>query len=240
MNTFANSLFALLFGWARSLIQGIWNAAADGKLSGFFTWLGDHWMLVAAVLCLGCTAIDFLVWMIRWRPYLLWRTKWRRFRRLLRGEKVDSQRRFSQGYQEGVDLHLPDLPPVYEGPEEYGEMPESPAPVPAYAPSPLAEPLPEEFLSPTVAPAPSYDPYRPAESPAAMRRRRSDKHAPRRVSWHERLTASQDEDEGMIDGLPPAVSREEAFHEPVYPADQGVYTGWKRPHTNQTNGQQHS
>ena len=32
MNTFANSLFSVLFGWARGLIQRVWNDAASGQL----------------------------------------------------------------------------------------------------------------------------------------------------------------------------------------------------------------
>ena len=91
MNTFANSLFTVLFGWARGLIQQVWNAAVSGRFSGFFTWLGDHWVWVVLGLILGCTVMDYLIWMIRWRPYLVWRTKMRRFLRVLRGML---QRRF--------------------------------------------------------------------------------------------------------------------------------------------------
>ena len=47
MNSFANSLFSLLFGWARTLIQHIWTAAISGRYGGFFTWLGDHWVWLA-------------------------------------------------------------------------------------------------------------------------------------------------------------------------------------------------
>ena len=33
MNTFANSLFTVLFGWARGLIRQVWNAAVSGRFS---------------------------------------------------------------------------------------------------------------------------------------------------------------------------------------------------------------
>jgi hypothetical protein len=28
-------------------------------------------------LIIGCTVVDYLIWMIRWRPYLLWRAFFR-------------------------------------------------------------------------------------------------------------------------------------------------------------------
>ena len=46
----------------------------------------------------------------------------------------------------------------------------------------------------------------------------------------------------MLDGLPPAVDREQAFHEPVYPrpaGGDGGYYGWQRgPYPQQANGNQ--
>lgn len=249
MNTFSNSLFTFLFGWARSLIEGIWNAAAEGKYSAFFVWLGDHWLLVVILLCLLCTAADFLVWMIRWRPYLVWRTKLRRLMRRLRGEKVDSQRRFSQGYEDAVPLDLNPAEaeetawqPEYEAAPEQAWQAENPA----YADYDAAqEPLPEEYmpippaqedLPPQEAPPvyPEMQPETPEtisdpDDAAPRRRRRREQREKFRFSWHERLLATDDEDEGMLDGLPPVVDKQQAFHEPVYPAQQGVYTGWRRP-----------
>lgn len=266
MNSFANSLFSLLFGWLRSLIQGIWTAAARGEFSRFFTWLGDHWFLVAVVLCLGCTVLDYLVWLVRWRPYLVWRTKLRSFIRRLRGEKVDSQRRFSQGYAEAVPLDMPEAefpaPPVYNWEEQEAAFHQAPTqlppqaeafPLPAEAVVPSGAPLPQEaegipqqhryFVQPEgYQPPPVYIPSRAdsafsSDMPAARRRRRSEKYDRRRTSWHERLISSAEDEEALLDGLPPAVDREDAFREPVYPqrGPQG-YDAWQRPqkHTDGT------
>ena len=104
MNSFANSLFALMFGWARDLIQRLWEGAASGSYSKTLAWLGDHWLWLALGLCLICTAVDFGVWMVRWQPYLVWRSMLRKADRLLHGEKVDNPRKFARGYQGGVEL----------------------------------------------------------------------------------------------------------------------------------------
>ena len=214
MNTFSNSLFTFLFGWVRTLIESIWNAAAAGKFSRFLTWLGDHWLFLALWIVVLCTAADFLVWLIRWRPYLVWKTQLRRLSRFLRGEKVDGRRRFSRGYQEAVDMGFsgPETPPPERQPLFQQEAP--PAWQPEYQESYVPEeeePLAEEFESP------AYDV--PADQPEARRRRRSKKHEQKtRSVWRQRLAAPDDDaEDGLLDGLPPAVDKEQAFHEPVYP-----------------------
>ena len=223
MNTFSNSLFTFLFGWARSLIEGVWNAAAEGKFSRFFAWLGDHWLGMALFLVLACTAVDFLIWMIRWRPYLVWRSQLRRLGRRLRGEKVDDRRRFAQGYQEGVALDLGNeeeaSPQPPEQPQDTGVAyrlmleefaPAERQPVFFHGREEEAPEREEEFI------------------PEGRRRRRSEKHeSGKKPAWRQRLTAQEDQDEGMLDGLPPAVDREQAFHEPVYPVHS--YRDWSQP-----------
>ena len=65
MNTFADTLFSVLFSGIRSLVEGIWSSVVKGNYSSFFHWLGDHWLWLVLILCLICTAIDFIIWMIR-------------------------------------------------------------------------------------------------------------------------------------------------------------------------------
>lgn len=241
MNSFADTLFRVLFNWVRSLVEGIWAAVVSGSLSGFFSWLGDHWLAVVLSLILICTILDFLVWLARWRPYLVWRTRLRRLLRRLRGEQENPQA-FEQGYDDGVALDMQEEPAP--------EWQPSPAPIPppvlpeefyAPAPPPAEEPpfMPEAPVSPHFFPASQeYAPELPGQTPAAApRRRRSDKHEKRKASWHERLTADTDEENGMLDGLPPAIDREQAFHEPVYPQPDARYAAWERPeNNNQMNG----
>lgn len=286
MNAFADSLFSLLFGWLRSLVQGIWGAATAGHFSGFFTWLGDHWLWLALIMALIATLIDFAIWMIRWRPYLVWKTRLRRMIRFFKYGKADyqAQQHFQQGYQEGVALDMPpddyapDAPyqPAYAALYDYGYGWDQPAPEPqqppyqeepavheapvfrpapawqqndqspaVYSQPPQPDPLPpyrqEEVPEPQYFAKPQgYEPpplntstrvhgSQASDMPAARRKRRSDKYDKQKASWHHRLMAD-DEDDGLLNGLPPAVDKEQAFHQPVYPQHpDSLYAAWQRP-----------
>jgi hypothetical protein len=247
MNTFANSLFTVLFGWARGLIQQVWYAAVSGRLSGFFTWLGDHWVWVVLGLILGCTVMDYLIWLIRWRPYLLWRGFFRRASRFFRLRN----RQFAEGYQSSVDLNLPperetaspapEMEPQLE--EEWSQpqppAEEMPAPEPVFFTPVEAESRPRQFVPPQAYEAPPlYATARQvtssftAEMPVARRRRRSEKYERRRQEWRDRLINGGAEDDELLDGLPPAVDRQQAFHQPVYPRrneEEDDYSAWQRP-----------
>ena len=247
MNTFANSLFTVLFGWARGLIQQVWNAAVSGQFSGFLTWLGDHWLAVVLGLILGCTVIDYLIWLIRWRPYLLWRGSLRRVSRLFRR----GNRQFEQGYQSSVDIQLPpEQEAGTQSAEAWSEEAWSQPPPPAEeTPEPEAvfsapsekEPRARQFTPPQAYEAPPlYAAARQvtgsftAEMPVARRRRRSEKYERRRQEWRDRLINGDAQDYEMLDGLPPVVDRQQAFHEPVYPRrntemDEDAYSAWQRP-----------
>ena len=85
------------------------------------------------------------------------------------------------------------------------------------------------------------DAANPGDQPAP-RRRRSDKHTRRMPSWADRLINGDENEDRLLDGLPPAVNREDAFHEPVYPRRDptpapGPYAAWQRPGNNPTDGQ---
>ena len=106
MNAFINSLFTLLFGWIRSLIQSLWNSIFSGAYHGFFSWLGDAWPWVVIVLCVGCTVLDYLVWLVRWRPYILWRQKLRSLWRRVAGKNTPAE----QPVPETVPQYPADVP----------------------------------------------------------------------------------------------------------------------------------
>lgn len=222
MNSFANTLFAMLFGWARSVIQRVWSAAAEGRLSGFFTWLGDHWLWVALFLVLACTAADFIVWFVRWQPYKVWQTHVRALRRFFRGE-WRQKKRFEQGYRDAVvPVDLTAASPAESAPDPQAW---SEAEWAAPAESAYAPPLENAYFPPQQeAPRPrAFAPAEEAEAPqtdseqTAVRRRRSEKYGKRRSALTQRLAQIAKDDVGMLDGLPPAVDRQSAFHEPVYP-----------------------
>ena len=304
MNAFANTLFSVLFSGIRSMIEGVWAAVASGRFSRFFSWLGDCWLIVAAVICAGATCMDYLVWLVRWRPYLIWRTKLRRLFSPPSRRRVEADRRFARGYQGGVNLDISDTmrapreevwddPALWEQPapqppaplpdapytDSACAAPEAPAadPGPVYGPAdPVADAyaqLPDSYASPTPfyqnasyyniayadeplpqpddgysAPSPAAQEEPPeawlsapsassAETPAERNPRRGRTQLKKRFSLHERLAAVDEEEEGMLDGLPPVVDREQAFHEPVYPnRSSSALGGWTRPEQKNGNG----
>ena len=266
MNSFANSLFSLMFGWARALIQQVWNSGVSGQYNGFFVWLGHHWVWLVLILCLVCTAMDFLIWLVRWRPYLVWRSALRRLLRRVQGARAESARRFAKGYQGGVEL---DMPPAeepqpsqqdweetdwqQEAPPEQEAMPETLhtftravlrtdeilrqtetefIPESAGAARQRQFPTPEGYEPPPMMASSRRNAAYGTDLPAARRRRRSEKYERRRAEWRERLIKGDEDEDSLLDGLPPAVDRQQAFHEPVLPPRQEnekSYTAWQRP-----------
>lgn len=239
MNNFANSIFTVLFGWVRSLVQGIWNAIVRGELSRFFTGLGDYWLAVLLLLCLCCTVLDYLVWLLRWRPYLVWRTK---LRRIFRGQRTE-EAQFHQGYEEGVSLDLEEAPapaPAWEEAQEWQQPSASAWQEEKQATNAVAQeemghsrrffPQPESYEPPPVYTPSRQDAAFSSDMPAARRKRRSEKYERKKPRPWEKLAVSREDEEEMLDGLPPAVDREQAFHQPVYPQrDNQAYSAWKRP-----------
>lgn len=268
MNAFADSLFSLLFGWLRSLVQGLWGMVSGGGLSRFFVWLGDHWLWVALIAVIFGTVLDFLIWLIRWRPYLVWKTRWRHtIHRIRYGKKEEqAQQHFYQGYQDAVPFEMPlddPEPPVWREDPVFDWGASSAAPrwedVP---PAPPAYPENENQTKPIYAPPrmeyapPAYEAqpepqyfarsqgYEPppvnlstrvhggmsSDMPAARRKRRSDKYDKQKASWRKRLISDEDDANDLLEGLPPVVDKNQAFHQPVYPqSGNQSYTGWQRP-----------
>lgn len=254
MNSFANSLFSLLFGWARTIIQQVWTSSSSGHFGSFFSWLGSHWLWLAAVLSLAGTIVDMLVWLCRWKPYLVWQTRARRMIRWLKGDKTAPQRRFEKGYQGGVALDIPqEEPPKKQDEVEWSASawPEAVSSDPNFFTHSFTEALARDAVLTSSGQErqgknrPSsdgaYEPpagvteswlntaYQKPESTATQRKRRSEKNEKKKPTWANRLMIPEVEEESLLDGLPPAVDRQQAFHEPVYPMQNhiGADTGWQ-------------
>ena len=241
MNALSNHVLAVLFSWIRTLIQGIWSSLSFGADTGFWPWIGDHWLILIVLLCLICTVLDYFVWLIRWRPYVIWRQRMRRLFRRDAGDMLENDRDFRQGYRSSVALDLRD-------------MQDSPAPMAwdaeAYAmPAPSREELPDipafdqiEYAAMEAESLPLSEdepPFIPTEETpkeqTRARRRRSDRHAaPGRRSLASRIIRDE-EDEGLSYELPPVVDKETAFHAPVYP-QESPYSSWQRKSGQHMNG----
>ena len=219
MNSFARGLFQLLIGWVRSL-TALWDGDWT-RMDSFFDWLTRHWLSLSLVLILIGSAADILIWLLRWRPDIAWRRRWKR----LRNFSVSSllhEVRFHRGYdQDNTQIMEAALPILSEAPAAELAPFERQEPV---RPVDVLEER-EQLEADLGVPRQGRAEELPAEEEAAVpaRRRRGDKYrsglrgAVRKV--RKRLREDE-EDEYEPDVLPPIMSKEEAFRAPVYPGGQ--------------------
>lgn len=65
-----------MLSWMRWLTSWFWNIVnSKGAGNGFTGWFADNWLGLAIFLIIVGAVVDWLVWMIRWRPYWLWLRK---------------------------------------------------------------------------------------------------------------------------------------------------------------------
>lgn len=79
MGQFASMLFSALLGWVQTAASWLWGLLTNADGNAWLKWLMDHWLLLAIILCLGGLVIDFVVYLIRWQPYRVWRSFLSRF-----------------------------------------------------------------------------------------------------------------------------------------------------------------
>ncbi len=106
MGSFANSLFSLLLGWTQGLISSLWKAFSSGNDRTLFQWLGNHWKGLAIALCIIGTLVDFVVYLLRWKPYRVWESFFRRFGKKTvqeDSEEVPEQKSDSGGYADPAE-----------------------------------------------------------------------------------------------------------------------------------------
>lgn len=113
MNIIADRLFALLLGWTGSLFNGLWNLITN-ESAGISGFLQRFWLPMILVLLFVGTAMDYIVWLIRWRPYFAWRA-W--FAQRANHRMMHA----TQHYMEDLD-HLPLDLPEYQ--QEAGQQPD--------------------------------------------------------------------------------------------------------------------
>ena len=64
-----------MLSWSRWLADMVWSALRTGGQGGFLSWFSSHWISLAVLLIAAGVVLDWLVWMIRWRPYWRWFNK---------------------------------------------------------------------------------------------------------------------------------------------------------------------
>ncbi len=119
MGSFANTLFTILLGWLRSAVSAVWTAFTSEKGNSFLNWIGDHWILLAVILCLIGLAADLCVYLLRWKPFMVWKSFLSRIRKTDdetdgKEEKAAPARKKAERPQR---VFVP-VPPVREEPKE--------------------------------------------------------------------------------------------------------------------------
>ncbi len=80
MGSFANSVFRVLLGWVRTVAQNTWSLINGEAQTGFAAWFVQNWVKLFLLLCLIGLIIDFVIYMIRWQPYKVWKSFFTRHR----------------------------------------------------------------------------------------------------------------------------------------------------------------
>ncbi len=90
MGSLANSLFQFFLGWIRILLSSLWDSVTSPSRSSLPGWIGEHWLILLIAVCAIGTIADLTVYLIRWRPYRVWVSFFRRMRKR-REEKATLQ-----------------------------------------------------------------------------------------------------------------------------------------------------
>ncbi|MBR1707385.1 MAG: hypothetical protein IJ719_00975 [Clostridia bacterium] len=77
MGKLVDFLFTLLLGWVRSFANTLWSVFNNDRQS-VLQWVGKYWLPIAAVLIAVGLLGDWIIWLIRWRPYHLWAIRFRK------------------------------------------------------------------------------------------------------------------------------------------------------------------
>ena len=101
-NEFAKKLIEILLSWIRLVTSWVWNFFQADMAGGFLNWFADNWLRVALALIVVGVIVDWLIWMIRWRPYWLWLRK-----RQIIYEEVDAPRRPRPAARPEPVRHMP-------------------------------------------------------------------------------------------------------------------------------------
>ena len=78
MGSFASGMFSAMLGWIRGAIAYLWNAAATPEGGGLLKWMADNWLPLTLILCGAGMVIDLVVYLLRWQPYKVWASFFRR------------------------------------------------------------------------------------------------------------------------------------------------------------------
>ena len=92
MGTLADSLFNVLMSWVRALVNSIWALFTTDHMT-LLEFLGKNWVMLVVIMLAAGLVMDWLVWLVRWKPYHLWARRVRRFLHLPSPEEEEEEER---------------------------------------------------------------------------------------------------------------------------------------------------
>ena len=253
MGSFAKSLASVLFGWVSDVISRIWSLLTTDSGTDSIPWIGKQWILIVVILCVVGLVVDFLVYLYRWKPYKVWASFFHR-KRTDETEQSDERQPVRLHTDETVTVHTvyentveqPDPEPqvhkafdiehstATQKTEHPGNIPDGPSGAKdPYAPyrrpartdsgimQNIASDNADQWQPMPVHGAEGRTERHPYSQPVTRRRR-----------IVQTLLGEDDTEEPVLartNRPTPAVSSEEAYHEPVYPPQ------WK--HNNRQSGE---
>ena len=91
---YSNAIVNVLLGWLKGLanwVLKLFNLAGNGGSP--LLWLSQNWLKLLILLMVVGIVMDWLVWMIRWRPYWVW---FRKKRIIVKDERFLSEEELSE------------------------------------------------------------------------------------------------------------------------------------------------
>jgi hypothetical protein len=230
MGSFANTLIRIMLGWLREVVYALWTTITSPDGMTFFSWIGEHWLILAAFLCGIGLALDLGVYLVRWA--LLHRAASR---------EDGGNETTAEGPAERNEVSFYDKPE--EAPDEKDEIPGSDAPdFSRWESAPEQEPAvrerePEGIVTKSGYHVPADSPYRrpparqteeaeavPEPVPETEREEEESRvnlHRRRRLRVSE-LFSDPEEELKSIESPQQLIDSRKAYHEPVYPR------GWRK------------
>ena len=224
MGSFFNTVFSILLGWLQGLVSMIWNAFTDHDGETFLQYIGNNWIMIAAVLCVIGLVFDFAVYFFRWEPYKVWRTFWRRIRKnrkslvpeesdaLFAPENISEETIYTGRENRIADETAPDLP--YETDEliRWRKSEEDSVNTSRTAPPDITRagyvvPADSPYRRPAAAGAGMEEPEHIKSSGISSRRRRK----------FSAILGDSDDEQFHYFAPKPIIDQRDAYREPVYP-----------------------
>lgn len=70
--------YTILLGWMRALVDWFWSLSSGTGNTSIWQWFLANWKIWLLVLLIGGLVADWLTWIVRWRPYRVLLSKFRK------------------------------------------------------------------------------------------------------------------------------------------------------------------